>query len=506
MAIKKILIANRGEIAVRVIRACRESGITPIAVYSEADRGALHVRMAAEAYFIGPAPAIESYLNIEKIIQAAKVSKADAIHPGYGFLSENSRFAKAVEDAGLKLIGPSSASMELMGSKTSARQAAEKVGAPIVPGTSDPLPDAETALKIAEKIGYPVMLKAKAGGGGKGMRQVDSPDGIASALQTAQAEAAAAFGDSAVYLEKVIVNPKHIEIQLLGDQHGNYVYLGERECSIQRRHQKVIEECPSPLNDPDLRKRMGEAAVKVARAANYYNAGTIEFLVDSQKNFYFLEMNTRLQVEHPVTEIVTGTDLVKEQIKIANGGALSFSQDEVQMRGHAIECRVYAEDPDTNFMPAPGKVTTLREPSGPGIRVDSGIYEGWDVPIYYDPMIAKLVAYGKDREEAIQRLGRGLDEYKIAGIKTTLPFFKKIIRDKAFLAGEIDTGFLDRWMRSDGKSASTVRLTQDQLDIAAVAAILSYIRNQSPVQVQQTAVESRWKRIGRENALSSRLP
>jgi acetyl-CoA carboxylase biotin carboxylase subunit len=505
MAIKRILIANRGEIAVRVIRACHDLGITPIAVYSEADRGALHVRMAAEAYFIGPAPAIESYLSIEKILDVAKKSKADAIHPGYGFLSENAGFAKAVEDAGLKLIGPSAYSMELMGSKTSARQAASAVGAPIVPGTSEPLPDADTALKIAEGIGYPVMLKARAGGGGKGMRQVDSAAGLSSALQTAQAEAAAAFGDSAVYLEKVIVNPRHIEIQLLGDQHGNYVYLGERECSIQRRHQKVIEECPSPLNDADLRRRMGEAAVNVARAAKYSNAGTIEFLVDAEKNFYFLEMNTRLQVEHPVTELVTGIDLVKEQIRIANGEELGYGQEQIQLRGHAVECRIYAEDPDTNFMPAPGKVNCLREPSGPGIRVDSGIYEGWEVPIYYDPMIAKLVAYGSDRNEAISRLSRALDEYRVVGIKTTLPFFKEIIKDKAFLAGRLDTGFIERWSKSDSRSEAKRIPSQDELDVAAVAAALSYVNSQAPQQTQQTSNESKWKQNGRQVAVNSRL-
>jgi len=506
MAIKRILIANRGEIAVRVIRACHDLGITPIAVYSEADRGSLHVRMAAEAYFIGLAPAVESYLSIEKILDVAKKSTADAIHPGYGFLSENHSFAKAVEDAGLKLIGPSAHSMELMGSKTSARQAAAAVGAPIVPGTSDPLPDANTALEVAERIGYPVMLKARAGGGGKGMRQVSAAAELAGALQTAQAEAAAAFGDSAVYMEKVIVNPRHIEIQLLGDQHGNYVYLGERECSIQRRHQKVIEECPSPLNDPELRKRMGEAAVKVARAAKYSNAGTIEFLVDADKNFYFLEMNTRLQVEHPVTEIATGIDLVKEQIRIANGEELGYGQDQVQLRGHAVECRIYAEDPDTNFMPAPGKVKLLREPSGPGIRVDSGIYEGWEVPIYYDPMIAKLVAYGKDRAEAISRLGRALDEYRVVGIKTTLPFFREIIKDKSFLAGELDTGFIDRWMKSASRSESKRTASPDELDFAAIAATLSYISSQSPQQAQQTQIESKWKKNGRQNAVASRLP
>jgi acetyl-CoA carboxylase biotin carboxylase subunit len=504
MQFHRILIANRGEIAVRVIRACHELGITAIAVYSEADRASLHVRMADEAYFIGPAPAVDSYLDIDKIIDVARKSRADAIHPGYGFLSENPTFARAVEEAGIKLIGPSAQSMELMGSKTSARQVAAKVGAPIVPGTSAPLPNADAGLRIAQQIGYPVMLKARAGGGGKGMRQVDSPDALPNALQNAQAEAAAAFKDSAVYIEKVIINPRHIEIQLLGDQHGNYVYLGERECSIQRRHQKVIEECPSTLDDAELRKRMGEAAVKVAEAAGYYNAGTIEFLVDADKNFYFLEMNTRLQVEHPVTEIVTGIDLVREQLRIAAGEPLGYDQDQVLLRGHAVECRIYAEDPDSNFMPAPGKITGLRLPSGPGVRVDSGVYEGWEVPIYYDSMIAKLVGYGKDRAEAIARLSRALDEYVVAGIKTTIPFFKQILKDQSFLAGDIDTGFIDRWMTSDSRSQSKVVLSQQALDIAAVVATLDYVIGQSVVPMQQTYSESRWKKNGRVAALNSR--
>ena len=457
--------------------------------------------------FIGPSPSSESYLNIEKVLDAAKQSRADAIHPGYGFLSENPAFAKAVEQAGLKLIGPSAHSMELMGSKTSARQVAAQVGALIVPGTSDPLLDAESAIKIAEEIGYPVMLKARAGGGGKGMRQVESAEGLASALQNAQAEAAAAFNDSAVYMEKVIVNPRHIEIQLLGDQSGNYVYLGERECSIQRRHQKVVEECPSTLNDPELRKRMGESAIKVARAANYYNAGTIEFLVDADRNFYFLEMNTRLQVEHPVTELVTGIDLVKEQIRIAEGEQLGYGQEDITLRGHAIECRIYAEDPENNFMPAPGNVTSLRQPSGPGVRVDSGIYEGWEIPIYYDSMIAKLVGYGKDRKEAIATLSRALDEYIVDGIKTTLPFFKQILKDPDFISGAIDTGFIDRWLVSESRKESQVVLTEEALDIAALVATLNYIKEQSPVSAsgQSVSVESKWKKTGRAVAINSRL-
>src|SRR6202045_1928576 len=406
---KKILIANRGEIAVRVLRACHEMGIAAVVVYSDVDRASLHVRKADEAYPIGAAAASESYLNIPKILDIAKRSGADAIHPGYGFLSENPKFAQACVEAGVKFIGPTAAAMEAMGSKTRARQAMERAGVPFVPGTSRGLESFEQAEQVAARIGYPVMLKAAAGGGGKGMRLVHSPEDLKSALESAESEAQRAFGDDEVYIEKAILNPRHIEVQILADEHGNTVYLGERECSIQRRHQKVVEESPSPIVDVEMRRRMGEVAVRVAQAAGYTNAGTIEFLVDQQKNFYFLEMNTRLQVEHPVTELTTGLDLVHLQIRIAAGEKLPFAQADLEIRGHAIECRIYAEDPDDNYFPSPGKITLLLEPNGPGIRLDSGTYEGWNVPIDYDPLLAKLIGYGSDRTQAIMRLKRALD-------------------------------------------------------------------------------------------------
>ncbi len=388
---KKILIANRGEIACRVIRACREMKIGTVAVYSDADKAALHVRMADESYHIGPPPSAESYLRWEKIIEVAKASGAEAIHPGYGFLSENAEFVHEVTNAGITFIGPPPEAMEGLGGKMSARKIAIEAGVPIVPGTTEPLRSFEEAKSTADEIGYPVMLKASAGGGGKGMRLVFEESELKSALEGAQSEALAGFGDDAVYVEKAVVRPRHIEIQVFSDTHGNHVYLGERECSIQRRHQKVIEEAPSPINSAELRKAMGECAVKVAKAVNYVGAGTVEFLVsDLDKSFYFLEMNTRLQVEHPVTELVTGIDLVREQINVAWGDKLSFTQDDIEIKGHAIECRVYAEDPDANFMPSPGTITRLRVPQGPGVRDDGGVYEGCEVSIYNDPMITKL--------------------------------------------------------------------------------------------------------------------
>ena len=462
---KKILIANRGEIAVRVMRACREMGITSVAVFSDVDRASLHVRKADEAYHIGPAAAAESYLNISKILGAAKICGADAIHPGYGFLSENAKFADACAEAGIKFIGPTAASMEAMGSKTRARQAMEKAGVPFVPGTSKGLESAQQAEEVAERIGYPVMLKAAAGGGGKGMRLVHSRQDLKSALEGAQSEALRSFGDSEVYIEKAIVNPRHIEMQVLADEHGNCVYLGERECSIQRRHQKVLEESPSPLVDPDMRRRMGEIAVRVAKAANYTNAGTVEFLSDQQKNFYFLEMNTRLQVEHPVTELITGLDLVHLQIRIAAGEKLPFTQDDVQIRGHAIECRIYAEDPDNNYFPSPGRISLLLAPAGPGIRRDSGMYEGWKVPIDYDPLLAKLIGYGTDRQQAISRLTRALNEYFVGGIKTNISLFRRILNDPDFIAGKLDTGFLDRLLKVAPEPAR-----REDSDVAAIAA------------------------------------
>ncbi len=446
---KKILIANRGEIAVRVIRACRELGIESIVVYSDADRRALHVRKADYAYHIGPPPASESYLRIDKILDVAKRSGAEAIHPGYGFLSENARFARACVDAGVKFIGPTGDAMDAMGSKTKARQAMAKANVPMVPGNTQGLKSAEEAEGLAEKIGYPVMLKAAAGGGGKGMRLVRTKGELRSSLEAASSEAQRSFGDSEVYLEKFIVNPRHIEMQIFADEHGHTVWLGERECSVQRRHQKVLEEAPSPIVDPGMRQRMGEVAVRVAQAANYTNAGTVEFLVDEQENFYFLEMNTRLQVEHPVTELVTGLDLVHLQIAVAAGEPLPFKQEDLSLRGHAIECRVYAEDPDNQFFPSPGRITRLISPSGPGIRRDSGMYEGWTVPLDYDPLLAKLIAYGSNREQCIGRLQRALYEYFVGGIKTNIPLFRRILSDPDFQAGKIHTGFLDRLLAEE---------------------------------------------------------
>ncbi len=462
---KKILIANRGEIAVRVIRACRELGITSVAVYSDVDRASLHVRKADEAYHIGPPAASESYLNIGKILGAAEVSGAEAIHPGYGFLSENPVFAQACADAGVKFIGPTASAMQMMGSKTHARREMQKAGLPIVPGTSQGLESAEEAREVAANIGYPIMLKAAAGGGGKGMRLVHGPEELGSALESARSEALRAFGDGAVYIEKAILNPRHIEMQVLADEYGDTVYLGERECSLQRRHQKVLEEAPSPFVDAEMRRRMGEVAVRVAKAADYRNAGTVEFLVDQNKNFYFLEMNTRLQVEHPVTELVTGLDLVHLQIRIAAGEKLPFAQDEVSIRGHAIECRIYAEDPDNNYLPSPGKITLLLAPSGPGIRRDSGMYEGWSVPIDYDPLLAKLIGYGTDRRQAISRLVRAFNEYFVGGIKTNISLFRRILIDNDFQTGKVDTGFLDRLLNSGMSEAQ-----EEDARIAAVAA------------------------------------
>ncbi len=504
----KILIANRGEIAVRVIRACRELGIASVAVYSDVDRASLHVRKADEAYRIGPPAAAESYLNFAKILDVAKRSGADAIHPGYGFLSENAKFAQACADAGVKFIGPTAASMEMMGSKTRARQEMEKAGVPFVPGTSRGLESAEQAEQVAAKVGYPVMLKAAAGGGGKGMRLVHRAEELKSALEAAQSEAERAFADREVYIEKAIINPRHIEMQVLADEHGNTVYLGERECSIQRRHQKVLEESPSPIVDADMRRRMGEVAVRVAKAANYSNAGTVEFLVDQEKNFYFLEMNTRLQVEHPVTELTTGLDLVHLQIRIAAGEMLPFAQEDVCIRGHAIECRIYAEDPDHNYFPSPGKITLLLLPSGPGIRRDSGMYEGWTVPIDYDPLLAKLIGYGTNRTQAISRLTRALHEYFVGGIKTNISLFRRILTDADFQAGKLDTGYLDRLLKS-----KPPEVRGGHPEVAAIAAGIFAILdpasaaggngNSFPKTANGTASEtaSSWKRVARVESL-----
>jgi acetyl-CoA carboxylase, biotin carboxylase subunit len=502
---KKILIANRGEIAVRVIRACRELGIPSVAVYSDVDRAALHVLIANEAYPIGAAAAAESYLNISKILDVAKRCGADAIHPGYGFLSENAKFAAACAGAGIKFIGPNAASMEMMGSKTRARQEMEKAGVPFVPGTSRALESAQEANNVAARIGYPVMLKAAAGGGGKGMRLVRTAPELQPALEAAQSEALRSFGDGEVYLEKAIVAPRHIEMQVLADEHGNTVYLGERECSIQRRHQKVMEEAPSPLVDPEMRRRMGEVAVRVAQTANYWNAGTVEFLVDGEKNFYFLEMNTRLQVEHPVTELITGLDLVHLQIRIAAGEKLPFRQEDVVIRGHAIECRVYAEDPDNNFFPSPGKIDMPETPAGPGIRLDSGVYAGWTVPIDYDPLLAKLVAYGEDRQQAISRLTRAVQEYFVAGIKTNLGLFRRILADEDFRSGKIDTGYLERLLAGRHGPASDASGAETRKIAAIATAVFAQLDSRSNSagsgRIQGAAGASTWKQAARTEGL-----
>ncbi|HWN09314.1 MAG TPA: acetyl-CoA carboxylase biotin carboxylase subunit [Pyrinomonadaceae bacterium] len=502
--ISKILIANRGEIAVRIIRACRDLNISPVAVYSEADAMAVHVALSDEAVCIGPAASVESYLNGERIIAAARTTGAQAIHPGYGFLAENADFAQAAGEAGLIFIGPGPEAMRVMGSKTSARRAAVEAGLPIVPGTVEPLSSLAEAERTALQFGYPIMLKASAGGGGKGMRLVATADELASAFANAKSEAAASFGDDALYLEKAVERPRHIEIQVFGDRQGNVVHLGERECSIQRRHQKVIEECPSPINEPGLRERMGQAAVKLARAVNYVGAGTVEFLVsDSTREFYFLEMNTRLQVEHPVTELVTGIDLVREQITVAGGAPLSLSQDEIRWQGHAIECRVYAEDPDNSFFPSPGTISHLRVPSGPGIRDDSGVEANSDVSIHYDPLVSKLSAWGRTRDEAVDRLRRALDEYEVGGIKTTLPFFREIIRDQEFISGQLDTGFISRFnsrretAQVEGSEPSGPERQVHDLAIIAAAIHYSLLQKRSVNRPPAPEQQSRWKISGR---------
>jgi acetyl-CoA carboxylase, biotin carboxylase subunit len=501
-AIQKILIANRGEIALRVMRGCRELGISTVAVYSDADRAALHVLEADEAYRLGPAPATESYLRGDLILEVAQRAGAQAIHPGYGFLSENAGFAEACEQAGVKFIGPSAAAMRALGSKTRARQAADAAGMPRTPGSVTGLASLDEAYAVAAEIGYPVMLKAAAGGGGKGMRAVFSKEELGAAFTSAASEAERAFGSGEVYLEKLIERPRHIEIQILADEHGNCVSLGERECSVQRRHQKVIEEAPSAFVDEDLRRRMGEAAVRLAKSAGYTNAGTVEFLVDEDRNFYFLEMNTRLQVEHPVTELVTGLDLVHLQIRIAQGEPLPFQQEEVRLRGHAMECRVYAEDPDNGFFPSPGKITRLLQPGGPGIREDSGIYEGWVVPLDYDPMLSKLIAYAPTRDAVIARLLRALDEYVIGGIRSNLGLFRRIFHDADFQAARIDTGYLDRLLAGNAEAAEK---DADSETVATFAAAV--FESMRPANgngrnaVANHSEDSAWRRTARREGL-----
>ena len=439
----RILIANRGEVAVRVIRACREMGIHTVAVFSKADKDSLHVKLAHEAICIGNSPSSESYLNIPSIISAAEIADVEAIHPGYGFLAENPHFAEICESCQIKFIGPKPESIRLMGDKSVARQTVGKIGVPITPGT-DVIADQEDALKFAKKIGYPVIIKAKMGGGGKGMKVAHNDGKLVSAFLTAKAEAEAAFGNGDVYIEKFVNEPRHIEMQILADSHGNTVYLGERDCSIQRRHQKLIEEAPSPSLSKKTRKRLGEAAVRIAKAVKYENAGTVEFLVDESENFYFMEMNTRLQVEHPVTELVTGIDLVKEQIRIAAGEKLGYSQESIQVHGAAIECRINAEDPDNNFMPSPGKVEKYVAPGGPWVRVDSHMYPGYVIPPFYDSMIGKVIAFGHHRHEAIATMIRALTEIEIGPIKTTIPLHLRIMHRPSFQKGKVNTGFIDK--------------------------------------------------------------
>jgi acetyl-CoA carboxylase biotin carboxylase subunit len=439
----KVLIANRGEIALRIIRACKELGIKTVAVYSTADSESLHVRLADESVCIGPAPSLQSYLNINAIISAAELTDAEAIHPGYGFLSENAAFAEICENCGITFIGPSSESMRIMGDKISARQAVIKEGVPILPGTKEGVKDVNEAVGIAKKIGFPVIIKATAGGGGRGMKIVHSPAALPNAFATARAEAQAGFGNPEVYIEKYCEKPRHVEIQVLGDKHGNVIHLGERDCSIQRRHQKILEEAPSSVTTPELRKAMGEAAVRAAKAVGYSSAGTMEFLVDKDNNFYFMEMNTRVQVEHPVTEMVTGVDIVSEQIRSAFGLKLRFKQSDIKIAGHAIECRINAEDPH-KFTPSPGKITAYHTPGGLGVRVDSFVYDQYTVLPHYDSLIAKLIVHAETREAAIRRMARALDEYIIEGIKTSIPLHKAIMANKDFIEGNIDTGFLDR--------------------------------------------------------------
>uniref|UniRef100_A0A831U3Z2 Biotin carboxylase n=1 Tax=Geobacter metallireducens TaxID=28232 RepID=A0A831U3Z2_GEOME len=439
----KVLIANRGEIALRVIRACKELGIKTVAVYSTADKDSLHVKLADESVCIGPAPSLQSYLNINAIISAAELTDAEAIHPGYGFLSENAAFAEICENCGITFIGPSSESMRIMGDKISARQAVIKEDVPILPGTKEGVNDVNEAIKIAKGIGFPVIIKATAGGGGRGMKIVHSPATLPNAFATARAEAQAGFGNPEVYIEKYCEEPRHVEIQVLADKHGNVIHLGERDCSIQRRHQKIIEEAPCPVMTPALRKAMGEAAVRAAKAVGYDSVGTVEFLVDKNLNFYFMEMNTRVQVEHPVTEMVTGIDIVREQIRSAAGLKLRYKQSDVKIHGHAIECRINAEDP-VKFTPCPGKITGYHTPGGLGVRIDSFVYDQYSVVPHYDSLIAKLIVHAETREDAIRRMARALDEYIVEGIKTTIPFHKRIMANKDFMEGNVDTSFLEK--------------------------------------------------------------
>ncbi len=494
--IKKILVANRGEIAVRIMRSCREMGILSVAVFSEADRTSMHVRYADEAYCIGPSPSNESYLRIDKIIEVALQTKADAIHPGYGFLSENAAFATKVAENGIIFIGPRARAISDMGDKVTARKLMKASGVPVVPGTNKAISTTEELHSIANEIGYPVMIKASAGGGGKGMRLVHKESDIEAAYNMAKSEAASAFGNDTIYIEKFIESPHHIEFQILVDQSGNTIHLFERECSVQRRHQKVVEETPSPLMTPELRKKMGEYAIKAAQSVEYVGAGTIEFLVDDNHNFYFLEMNTRLQVEHPITERITGIDIVKEQIHIADGKPLSYKQEDIVMHGHSIECRIYAEDPQNNFMPNPGLIKHISEPLGLGVRTDGYVYKGYEIPIFYDPMISKLIIWAKTRKEAIERMKRALYEYKITGVKTSIPFLEKIMDTPDFRSGNYNTYFIE-------KNAERLRIDEpcelECQDIAMFVTYLDFLKKQeSHVQDNVTNKPSPWKEFGKK--------
>jgi acetyl-CoA carboxylase biotin carboxylase subunit len=486
----KILVANRGEIAVRILRACREMGIPSVAVFSEADRSSPHVAMADEARLIGPASSRDSYLRIDRILDAARDSGAEAIHPGYGFLSESAPFARACEDAGIVFIGPPSETIALMGEKTSARRAAMAAGVSVVPGSLEPLGGAEDVRREAERLGFPVLLKAAAGGGGKGLRLVTTPGDIEAALARARSEAGSAFGDDRVYVEQALVKPRHIEIQILSDHRGNAVHLFERECSVQRRHQKLIEESPSPFVTPDLREHMGDMALALVRRVGYRNAGTIEFLVDSRRTPYFIEMNTRLQVEHPVTEMVSGVDIVKLQIEIAAGRPLPFRQSDLRQQGHAIECRIYAEDPEQGFLPSPGRIDALRLPGGPGVRDDSGVRPGYEVPVHYDSLLSKLVVHGATRDEALSRLRRALSEYRVVGVATTLPFHERAARDPAFVSGEYDTTFVE--------SIIDAPADPGDVDLAIAAAAIRALRDRRgrSVEPREAGSPSAWWKAG----------
>ncbi|HMY24581.1 MAG TPA: acetyl-CoA carboxylase biotin carboxylase subunit [Chitinophagales bacterium] len=486
---KKILIANRGEIALRVMRTCKQMGISTVAIYSEADRNSPHVRFADEAVCVGAATSKESYLKIDTIIEVCKSLQVDGVHPGYGFLSENAVFAKACKDNGITFIGPSVEAIEIMGSKLAAKQAVSKFDVPLVPGTDQPISDINEAKNLAEAIGFPILIKASAGGGGKGMRIVNNVEEFEEQMKLAVSEATSAFGDGSVFIEKFVTSPRHIEIQILGDTHGNIVHLFERDCSVQRRHQKVVEEAPSAVLTPALRKQMGEAAVQVAKSVNYIGAGTVEFIVNANLDFYFLEMNTRLQVEHPVTEMITGIDLVKEQINIARGEKISFGQDDLKIQGHAIELRVYAEDPENNFLPDIGKLEAYHIPKGEGIRVDDGFDEGMDIPIYYDPMIAKLIAHGSNRKDAIEKLKKAIIDYNIVGVKTTLPFGEFVLHHSAFTTGNFDTKFVDNYYHPS-------KINETELALATlIAAKLFEEKGQTFEHVSEGNIknETNWK-------------